>query len=363
MFREHPPLERESDLLRSALELLEKRLPTTWTLDRTTSTPPRDRDVDAEFRIRAPDGSAITVMVEVKRLLNTRDVPLALELLERAAADRSGEHVVIMLVARYLAPATRERIAGAGASYIDLTGNIHISSDRPALLLLDRGADRDPWRGPGRPKGTLKGPAAARVVRALIDFVPPYTVPELATRSGASIGATYRVLEFLEEQQLIERQQRGSITGVRWRVLLERWSQDYGLAQSNTVVTFLEPRGLDALTARLSGQPQLEYALTGSLAAQHVAPYAPARLAVLYVRDISKAATALELRATIAGANVVLVAGDYEVTFERTRLMDGLRFVALSQVAVDLLTGPGRNPNEAVALLDWMEHNEASWRR
>jgi hypothetical protein len=220
-----------------------------------------------------------------------------------------------VLVARYLAPATRERIAGAGAGFVDLTGNVHLTSDRPALLVRDRGADRDPWRGPGRPRGTLKGPPAARVVRALIDFAPPYTVPELAERAGASTGATYRVVEFLEEQALVERERRGPITEVRWRPLLERWSRDYGFAQSNTVATFLEPRGLATLTARLVGGAELDYVLTGSLAAEPFAAYAPARLAMLYVRDIAAAAALLELRATTTGANVALAAGDYDVVY------------------------------------------------
>jgi hypothetical protein len=300
--------------------------------------------------------------VEAKRLLNTRDVPMALEQLARAATDRDQD-VAFMLVARYLAPATRERIANAGAGYVDATGNVYFATDRPALLLRDRGADRDPWRGPGRPRGTLKGPPAARVVRALIDFAPPYTVPEIAERAGASIGATYRVVKFLEEQELVERERQGAITGVRWKSLMERWSRDYGFAQSNTVATFLEPRGLPALTARLVDEPQLEYAITGSLAVQQVAAYAPTRLAMLYVRDIGEAANALKLRETTTGANVALAAGDYDVAFERTRLEERLRFAALSQVAVDLLSGPGRNPSEATALMDWMERNESAWRR
>src|SRR5439155_25128075 len=182
--------------------------------------------------------------VGAKRLLSTRDVPIALEALQRAASRwGSADEVVLVLAARYLAPATRERIAAAGAGYVDLTGNLQLAAERPALLIRDRGADRDPWRGPGRPRGTLKGPPAARVVRALVDFAPPYSVPELAERAGASTGATYRVVEFLEEQDLVERERRGPIRDVRWRLILERWSRDYGFGQSNTVATFLEPRG------------------------------------------------------------------------------------------------------------------------
>ncbi|MGH2904606.1 MAG: hypothetical protein ACRDK7_13640, partial [Solirubrobacteraceae bacterium] len=64
-----------------------------------------------------------------------------------------------------------------------------------------------------------------------------------------------------------------------------------------------------------------------------------------------------------SGANVALASGKYDVAFDRAEMVDGVRFAALSQVAVDLLTGPGRNPSEASALLDWMTANESSWRR
>lgn len=350
-------------MLRAAVDLLREQLPVNWGLEATTESARRDPRIDAELRVRAPDGGEVTVLVEAKRLLNTRDVSVALEQLQRAAAGLGEGNVVLMLAARYLAPATRERIAAAGAGYVDLTGNLQLIADHPALVIKDRGADRDPWRGPGRPRGTLKGPPAARVVRALADFAPPYTVPELSERAGASTGATYRVVEFLEEQELLDREPRGPITDVRWRQLLERWSRDYGFAQSNTVATFLEPRGLAALTERLAQEPALDYVLTGSLAAERFAAYAPARLAMLYVRDIASAAELLELRPTESGANVALASGDYDVVFEREQMIGGIRVAAVSQVAVDLLTGPGRNPSEAAALLDWMTANESAWRR
>jgi hypothetical protein len=199
-------------------------------------------------------------------------------------------------------------------------------------------------------------------VRALVDFAPPFGVPDLATKAGASTGATYRVIEFLEEQQLLKREPRGPITTVKWRELLRQWSRDYGFAQSNTVETFLEPRGLNALFDRLVRNPDLDYVITGSVAAERYAPYAPARLATLYVRNLAEVASTLGLRQTTAGANVALAVGDYDVVFDRARTLGGLRVAAPSQVVVDLLTGPGRNPSEAEAMLDWMESDERSWR-
>lgn len=352
-------------MLLEAVQMLRNRLPRGWSLyEGPTPESPKDLDVDAQLRLRAPDGTESLVLVEAKRLLNSRDVPSVLESL-RVAAGRLGpsEPIVLLLASRYLPETTQGRIAEAGAGYADATGNLMLSSDRPGLFLRDRGAERDPWRGPGRPLGTLRGLPAARVVRALIDFAPPYTVPELSTRARASTGATYRVVEFLEGEGLLERARRGPIREVQWRRVLERWSKDYGFAQSNTVTTCLEPRGLGALTARLAEQPQLDYVLTGSLAAARVAAYAESRLAMLYVRDAMETVKTLELRSTDGGANVALASGKYDVAFERPEEVGGLRMAALSQAAVDLLSGPGRNPSEARALLDWMERNERTWRR
>jgi hypothetical protein len=346
--------------------LVRERLPASWTMESDlVPTGGLDGGVDAVVGVRAPDGQMAVLLVQAKRLLNTRDVPIVLDSMRRAASRWGDDtEVVSVVAARYMAPATRARIAEAGAAYVDATGNMLIAADRPGLFLGDRGADRDPWRGPGRPRGTLQGPPAARVVRALSDFAPPYTVPELASRANTSTGATYRVVEFLDEEGLLERQRYGPISDVRWRRLLTRWSEDYGFARSNTVQTFLEPRGLTALTERLAAAEELDYVVTGSLAAERLAAaYAPARLATLYVRDLGGVADALGLRRVETGANVALATGKYDVVFERADIVEGLRVAAPSQVAVDLLTGPGRNPSEAIALLDWMASNESAWRR
>jgi hypothetical protein len=363
-FRDIPAPDRESDVLRVAVGLVRDRLPASWTIESDLApTGGLDSGVDAVVRVQAPDGQVAVLLVQAKRLLSTREVPIVLESMRRAASGWGDDtEVVSVLAARYLAPATRERIAAGGAAYVDATGNMRIAADRPGLFLADRGADRDPWRGPGRPRDTLQGPPAARVVRALIDFAPPYSVPELAKRAGSSTGATYRVVDFLEDEGLLERQRYGPIGDVRWRRLLERWSEDYGFARSNTVQTFLEPRGLTALTKRIAAAEDLDYVVTGSLAAERFATYAPARLAMLYVRDLPGVSAALGLRPTETGANVALATGRYDIVFDRADIVDGLRVATASQVAVDMLTGPGRNPSEATALLDWMESNEPAWR-
>lgn len=88
----------------------------------------------------------------------------------------------------------------------------------------------------------------------------------------------------------------------------------------------------------------------------------PPRLLTLYVdrpRDVEQA---LDLRPAEAGANVVLFTPFDEVAFERTSAKKGITTAALSQIAADLMTSPGRGPNEAQALMQWMQENEDAWR-
>ena len=137
-------------------------------------------------------------------------------------------------------------------------------------------------------------------------------------------------------------------------------SKDYGFA-SNAVSGFVAPRGLTDLTTKLSAAKS-RYAATGSLAAKPRAPIAPTRQAMIYADDLATAARQLDLRETESGVNVLIAEPFDPVVYERTDIVDGLRLVAPSQAACDLLTGSGRMPTEGEELLAWMKANERDWR-
>jgi hypothetical protein len=252
-------------------------------------------------------------------------------------------------------------LAADGASYADATGNLRLVIDRPAVFISTQGKDADPWREE-RPLHSLKGRAAGRVVRALCDFRPPYGVRELAERARTPVASVSRVASLLDREALLARDLRGLITDVRWPGLLRRWADDYSLTKTNTVHRLLAPRGLDALLRSLPALPAA-HAITGSLAAARLAPIAPPRLATIYVEDASTAADWLKLRPVEAGANVLLLEPFDPVVLDRAVDRDGLVYAAASQVAVDLLTGPGRGPVEGEELIRWMEGHENAWRR
>jgi hypothetical protein len=258
----------------------------------------------------------------------------------------------------------RAKLAESGLSYIDATGNMRVEVASPGLFLSDRGADRDPWRGPGRPRGTLKGEPAAKIVRAVADLSGPWTIRDLVDVARTSTGATYRVIEFLEREGMATRDESGRISVPDWPHLLRRWSNDYGFVSDNRVNRWIAPRGLPGLMKRIgsTGAPA-RYAVTGTVAATEWAAYAPARMAMIYVESADEAAAAWDLRPVDAGANVLLAEPKYDVVFERVREnREGITLAAPAQVVVDLMTGPGRNPSEAEELLEWMRRNEQSWR-
>lgn len=350
----------EAEILRECTDLLRKRVPDNWRV--SIQQVPVDRAIDAVLTVVAPSGEKVRYLVEAKRSLVRRDIPVVSERM-RNTHTRELDNTEAMVMTRYLAPPVREALAEVDVSFIDATSNMLVRSSQPALFVRDRGADKDPSRGPGRPRATLAGEPAARVVRTLVAGQGPWSARDLVKASAASTGATYRVLEFLQEEGFAKK------TGTKyvltdWPGLLRRWSRDYGFFSSNRTSSYIEPRGLDALLSKVAGSPYEPYAITGSVAAAQWAPYAPARAAMVYVDDAPRAAEAWGLRRVDNGANVILAEPKYDVVFRGTTVNDqGNVIVAPAQAAVDLLTGPGRNPSEGEELISWMELNEPVWRR
>lgn len=350
-------------MLEAAFVALRERLPVSWELARDTESgsPPGGGRVDAVWRLRGPGAGDLALVIEAKQIVESRDVPAVRDQLQRWL-EVVGEGVGVV-VGRYLPGSVRDRLADAGLSYIDATGNVLVRAESPALFIADRGADSDPWRGPGRPRGTLKGEPAAKTVRALLDYPGPWRVRDLVAASAASTGSVYRVIEFLEREALAVRDTDGLIVIPDWVALLRRWSEDYETLHTNAVTSWIAPRGLPALLDRARASDDERYAFTGTIAAAAWAEYAPARSALVYTTRPESIADAWGLRATDTGANVLLIDPAYPVVLERSRIaLDGLRVAAPTQVAVDLLTGPGRAPSEGEALLEWMRTNERAWR-
>jgi hypothetical protein len=345
------------EVFRTAERELAAALPRGWFVHGQYGVASRS-ETDAVLSIRPPTSDDVTFEVELKASPKRRDL---FGILGNQGHDLHPPSANTLLIARFLSPQIREELQHQKISFLDATGNIFIHSVDPIILISQDGAKSDPWRGPGRPTGSLKGLPAARLVRALADFRPPYNPSELAQLSGASIGATYRLIDFLTDEMLIERD--GTlIRRADWASLLRRWSLDAGVVKPVST-GYIEPRGLSEIRRKLRATDPQEYVLTGSLAAEPYSQYAEARLATLYSDNPHDLGVQLGWRPTDSGANVIVMSPRSSVVFDRASEADGLHVVAPSQAAADLLNGPGRQPAEGEALLEWMGAHEDDWRR
>lgn len=358
--QQSPPT--EAHLVRIASDVIRSRLPEGWSLDELGADGARNREADIEFEVAAPDGRTARISGEVKLGTPTgRQVSSAAQSVrDKAGADRS----IPLIVARYLSPQARGRLQELGVSYLDATGNVMLSAIDPGIYLADRGADADPWRPRGRPRGTLKGEPAARVVRMLLDHSRAWRVRDLIRAAGASTGATYRVLEYLDTQGLVERMADGTWIASDWSRLLQSWAHDWNFLEENAVGRYIDPRGVPHFVATVT-RSRSKYALTGAIAAGDWSSVAPTRSAFVYVEEAERVAAEWGLRPVDTGANVILLEPrkSASVAFENSgRLNIGACRVAAAQVAADLMNGPGRDPAEAEELLRWMRENEEGWR-
>jgi hypothetical protein len=347
-----PPSERE--LVDLAVSQIDDLLPAGWSL----SQDPPPLMADGAIRISAPDGLSASLSIEAKALLNPKDALFSLD--QMASFDQSPDQC--LMVARYLSPRVRELLENSGASYADSTGNIFVGIRRPGLAIRAQGKNRDPFRGPERRTSSLKGGPAARVVRALADRPPPWTMRELAKEAGTSLASTSRAVDFLDREALLIRNKSGSIIDADWKGALRRWADDYQLVEKRgRVRQLIAPRGLGRVIDDLR-QLTDGYALSGSLAAHLWAPYADAKLGLIYSKDAEELESRLDVRPSEQGVNLIMIEPLDDLPFLRSVEREGLVSAAPSQVAVDLMVGSGRNPAEGEELLAWMSGNENAWR-
>ncbi|MBP2340798.1 hypothetical protein JOF41_006976 [Saccharothrix coeruleofusca] len=313
---------------------------------------------DARLVLTAPDGTSTVVLIESKAAVTPRDVAAVAARIESYRTDDVGGAI---LVAPFVSPRTRARLAEHGLGWFDATGNLRLAIDRPAVFIDRAGADRSGFRDPAdRLLKSLRGPAAAKVVLELCETALPVGVRELAERAGVGAASSARVLDLLDREAVVERGEGGAVVAVRKRALVGRWVEDYRLMSSNEVVPALDPRGVNHALTAMSGVGG-GVAVTGSAAAraylpEGVTPLSPLVSLSLYAEDPVDLMTRLGLRRVERGANVLVARPYDEVVHEKARLVGGIRCAAPAQVVADLLTGPGRSSEEAehlVSALGW----------
>ena len=324
-------------------------------------SPEADDPLDQVVYLRNQSGTSAQLLVEARERIYPADVRRVLAPKLRLMRQVNSNSLPL-LISRWLSPRTREVLEAARYNYLDLTGNVYLRVQSPVIVIQSTGAQRDPE--PSSTRTRLVGPVAGRLVRVLVDVAPPYRAGELAEAADVSLAYVSRLLDVMEREALISRRQR-LIVDIDWVGLLRSRAAEVQLIKGRNHRTMVAPGGLQkALDDLRMTTESNSFAVTGSFAAQVTAPVSVGGQLMLYTRNgfAQRLAALLRLLPTDEGANVVLIEPEDQVVFDRVRAIDGLPYVALSQLAIDLLSGPGRMPAEGEALLEYMIKNEHDWR-
>lgn len=360
----------EEELLETGATRLKELLGVDWDVEPDSGRAGRqDAGADAVFVIRGPsDAETTTVWVQVKQYLS----PASAQLLAAYKLPHHGsEPSPSLVVAPFLSPRARQVLTEGGIGYLDFTGNVDFRLRRPPIVLHTTGADRNPEPAEETVTRRLSGASAGRLVRYLADVAPPYTPAELATATGLSLAYVSRLLTVIEEQALLSRVPRGrKIVDVDWAGLLRARAADTTLLRRGKWVALVSQRGIPAVLDRIGERQELadQLVVTGSVAATAIAPVAVGGQLILFTRGrpfdvvLNRQLGIMPIHRRGQAGDVLLVEAPDQVVFERARLVAGVPHVALSQLVLDCLSGPGRMPAEGEAVLQFMVEHEPEWR-
>lgn len=341
-------------------------------------TPPADLWADALLSITDPTrGASGPVLLEVRRTVTPALIAGHLrervELIRRLAGDAA-----VLVISEWISPRARQLLDDLGYGFLDLTGNVHFRLNRPVIRIQTQGARTDPRASADIGSRQLKGLRAGRLVRALADVAPPYTASALADATQLSPPYVSRLLSSMYDQGLIGRRGR-QIIEVHWQELLRARAEVYSLFKASRVMNFVSAGGPVRVLGNLSeysrspdtGLGQL--AVTGHFAAARIAPAAAGGQLMIYMQPPDTAddwqtriialRQQLQLLPQDKGGDVVVLSADDPALLTSLRLVEGVPEVALSQLVLDCLAGPGRMPAEGEEILAHMERDIGAWRQ
>jgi hypothetical protein len=313
---------------------------------------------DLELQLKPLNAPIVRVQVAVTKSLDRYTILRIKDALREASLSGEGSLAVPkLLFSEFVSPQYEEELKAIGVGFADTVGNVSLLVPESGIYLDIRRVSQNPFRDAGRPLKSLSGEPSALVVRGILDLGTPLKASELITSTGVSRASAYRTLDYLEAQGFITRSAPGVVETSEVSDLINAVGELFGFGRIGPTYQYIAPRGLQSTLEKLKSV-RADYAITGSVAAANFAPVASSSQLFLYSQSPDELANELGLRPVDSGGDVFINIPEWGLVFQRRQIVDSLTLVSSAQIAIDLIDGPGRNPQEGEALIEWIVNRE-----
>lgn len=308
----------------------------------------------------APKGRSSRLVLKAGGLLfriewrSAGDAAHVVNALDRLRSDgvRGPKRAIPLVVVPFMGEVGKELCNKANVAWLDLSGNAHIIA--PGIRVHVEGRPNR-FKRRGRPPSVF-APKSARIARwLLIHPTVAFSQRELARATGVDEGMTSRIVKRLESEQLIERDDRGSLLAAKPDALLDAFREQYEFERHDILRGHISARSGDVLlraTADAFKRLGVDHAATGLGAAWLWTQFAGFRLVTFFLREHPSPALLQEIgvREEARGANVWLVVPNDEGVFHGAAERNGVRSVHPVQIYLDLKAHPERATEAAAEL-------------
>ena len=269
--------------------------------------------------------------------------------------NRSKAHAVTpLLIAPSLSPGSRKLLQDLDVGYWDSGGSLYLKLN-DSVFLVDRPAPPVERR---RTRGLFRGASAQVLHQLLLEPGRAWRGNELAEKAGVSAYTVHLVLQYLEEQLLVERDEKGPkmLRSLQEPgALLEAWAESHSLEdyESHPLhVVAGSPEERERIVLELLESCQVEYALTLEAGAMRVAPHGTGVgvLSVLVPADLDweEITRGTRLKPVQDGANTILMAPRRGTApLMGRREIEGVWVASDVQLYLDLWNWPRRGREQA----------------
>lgn len=309
----------------------------------------RGSRADIVASVRSPfDLKPIKLVIEVKSTARLSTMLEAAHQVKRYSEDLNAFPVV---ASKFLGERTREALKKEGVSYFDLAGNFYLSLSN---AYAERIVDKNPFSNTP-PLKNVFSPISSRITRALLENPKKeWSMSDLSSDTGVSLGQTYNVLKAMLEERLVQKVED------KWQpsnptALLDAWKEFYPTYKSRKYTFFsYAPNAVPSMVRDAAERSKLPYALSFFSGADMVAPFVRGVNKVQFYTDqesVEKWRDALQLKEVQSGGNVeIYVPYDEGVFYGQQQLPPGVEdtpVVSNVQLYMDLFNNPARGEEAA----------------